>query len=247
MWCACKKENSSNGKAETNVWHRDDWIMKSEVKLLGAWPSPFVMRARIALNIKSVEYEFLEEKLESKSQLLLQSNPIYKKIPVLIHRDKPINESLIIVQYVDETWSSTSPILPPHPYDRAIARFWVAYIDEKWYPTMRSIRGAQVEDEKKRLIEEVREGLVLLEDVFKECSKGKAFFGGDQIGFLDIALGGFLGWIRVIEISNGVKFLDRSNTPGLLKWAESFCAHAAVKHVMPETRKLIEFAKTLKR
>jgi len=55
-------------------------MAKSEVKLLGAWPSPFVMRAWIALNIKTVEYEFLQETLEPKSQLLLQSNPVYKKL-----------------------------------------------------------------------------------------------------------------------------------------------------------------------
>ncbi|ESW25859.1 hypothetical protein PHAVU_003G071300 [Phaseolus vulgaris] len=219
--------------------------MKSEVKLLGAWPSPYVLRVRIALNMKSVEYEFHEEKLSSKSQLLLQSNPIYKKIPVLIHKDKPLCESLIIVQYVDDVWSSASPILPSHPYDCAIARFWAVYIDQTLYPTMKSIRGASEEDEKKRLIEEVRKGLALLEDVFKDRSKGKGFYGGDRIGLLDIALGSILGWLRVVETLNGVKLLEQSNTPELLKWAERFSAHAAVKDVMPETERLLEFSKTL--
>jgi glutathione S-transferase len=51
-------------------------MAKSEVKLLGAWPSPFVMRAQIALNIKAIDYEFLEP----KSQLLFQSNPVYKAL-----------------------------------------------------------------------------------------------------------------------------------------------------------------------
>ena len=106
-------------------------MAKNDVTLLGAWPSPFVMRARIALNIKSVDYELLEEKLGSKSQLLLQSNPVYKKVPVLIHENKPICESLIIVQYIDEAWSSGPSILPSDPYDRAIARFWGVYIDDK--------------------------------------------------------------------------------------------------------------------
>ena len=108
-------------------------MAESDVKLLGAWPSPFVLRVRIALNIKSVKYEFLEETFQPKSQLLLQSNPVYKKIPVLIHGDKPICESMIIVQYVDDVWSSGPPILPSDPYDRAVARFWATYIDDKVY------------------------------------------------------------------------------------------------------------------
>ncbi|XP_061365224.1 pentatricopeptide repeat-containing protein At1g05670, mitochondrial [Gastrolobium bilobum] len=223
----------------------EEIMTKSEVKLLGTWASPLALRARIALNIKAVEYEFLEENMESKSELLLQSNPVHKNIPVLIHRDKPICESLVIVQYVDDAWSSGSPILPSDPYDRAIARFWANYIDDKWQPTMRSIRGAEGEDERKKLIQEVGEGLALLEDAFIKSSKGKNFFGGDQIGFLDIAFGSFLGWLRVTEISNGVKFLDQINTPKLEKWAERFCAHDAVKDVTPEIGKLLEFSKML--
>ena len=106
-------------------------MAKNDVKLLGAWPSPYVLRARIALNIKSVKYEFLAETMAPKSELLLQSNPVYKKIPVLIHGDKPICESLVIVQYIDEAWTSGPSILPSDPYNRAIQRFWAAYVDEK--------------------------------------------------------------------------------------------------------------------
>ncbi|XP_059446172.1 glutathione S-transferase U17-like [Corylus avellana] len=220
-------------------------MAKSEVKLLGAWPSPFVMRPRIALNIKAVEYDFLEETFGSKSQLLLQSNPVHKKIPVLIHADKPICESLIIVQYIDEVWTSAPSILPSDPYDRAIQRFWAAYVDDKFFPTMRGISAAQGEEAKKAVVEQVAEALALLEEAFGKCSKGKAFFGGDRIGLLDIAFGSMLGWLRVTEKTNGLKLLDEAKTPGLAKWADRFCADAAVKGVMPETEKLAEFSKVL--
>ncbi|ONK63179.1 uncharacterized protein A4U43_C07F12220 [Asparagus officinalis] len=72
-------------------------MAKEEVKILGAWSSPFVMRPRIALNLKGVKYEFLEEVLGAKSELLLKLNPVYKKIPVMIHNEKTVNESMIIV------------------------------------------------------------------------------------------------------------------------------------------------------
>lgn len=104
---------------------------KGEVKVLGAWPSPFVMRPRIALNLKKIEYEFVEETMRPKSELLLKSNPVHKKIPVLIHDDKPVCESLIIVEYINDTWSSSPSILPSDSYDRATARFWAAYVDDK--------------------------------------------------------------------------------------------------------------------
>ncbi|KAJ8773723.1 hypothetical protein K2173_006373 [Erythroxylum novogranatense] len=220
-------------------------MAQGDVKLIGAWPSPFVLRARIALNVKSVDYEFLQEQFGAKSQLLLESNPVYKKIPVLIHESKPICESLIIVEYIDEVWSSGPSILPTDPYDRAVARFWAVYIDDKWFPAMKGLATAKGDEERKALVEQVGEGLGLLEEAYVKSSKGKAFFGGDEIGYLDIAFGSFLGWIRATEKMGGVELIDEANTPGLVKWAESFSSNPAVKDVLPETDKLVEFAKIL--
>ena len=110
---------------------------------------------------------------------------------------------------------------------------------------MKSIIGAQTEEEKKNMINQVEEGLELLEDAFNKNSKGKRYFGGDQLGYLDIAFGCFLGWLRVTEIYNQIILLDKKKTPGLSKWAERLCANAAVKDVMPQTEKLLEVAKML--
>ncbi|KAF3681705.1 putative glutathione S-transferase parC [Capsicum annuum] len=108
-------------------------MAKDEVILLDFWASMFGMRLRIALAEKQVNYEYKEEEglLSNKSPLLLHMNPIHKKIPVLIHNGKPICESLIGVEYIDEVWKDIAPLLPSDPYERAQARFWAYYIDKK--------------------------------------------------------------------------------------------------------------------
>ena len=105
---------------------------------------------------------------------------------------------------------------------------------------------AESEDAKKATIAKMEEGLVLLEEVFRKLSKGKAFFGGDNIGYLDLAIGCFLVWIEVIEKFSEIKLLNEAKTPFLLEWADSFSSHAAVKDVLPEVDKLAEFGVKLR-
>nr|ABG66205.1 glutathione S-transferase GST 34, putative, expressed [Oryza sativa Japonica Group] len=175
------------------------------VRVVGGWASPFMNRVVVALKLKGVEHEMLQETVGKKSELLLRSNPVHKKIPVLLHHGKPIAESLIIIP-----------------------------------PGIRVLRGS-VEEDKDKAAGEMSTALQHLEEAFVKCSQGKQYFGGDNIGYLDIALGSFLGWIRAVEKIAGVELLNETKVPNLAAWADRFCAHPAVVDVVPDADRLVEF------
>ncbi|KAK8635396.1 hypothetical protein V6N13_004134 [Hibiscus sabdariffa] len=219
----------------------------SNVKLLGSCLSPFASRVRIALHLKSVSHEFIEENLlEPKSQLLLRSNPLYKKIPVLIHGANPICESLIILQYIDEVWPHAPAILPSDAVDRAESKFWAFYVDDKLVPALIAVLIGESDVAKKAAVAILEEGVVLLEGALRKLSKGKAFFGGDNIGFLDIVLGPISVLIGLSERFTGVELLTEAETPSLLRWTHDLSSYAAVKGLLPEPEKFAEFSVKLR-
>ncbi|XP_062095423.1 probable glutathione S-transferase [Humulus lupulus] len=201
--------------------------MGEEVELYGVTGSPFTSRVNIALKLKGIEYKYYEEDMKNKSASLLKYNPVHKKIPAFVHNEKPIAESLVILEYIDETWK-IHPILPEDPYERAQARFWAHFIDDKIVPTAWKVFW--VKEEQKKASEEVSEYLELLE---KEL-KGK-YFGGESIGLVDIA-GNFIAqWLPIFQQLMGIEILTETKFPKLYKWTHDFATHPLVKEAsLPE-------------
>lgn len=217
---------------------------EEQVNVLSLWVSPFALRVLIALEEKGVRYEYQEENLACKSELLLQMNPVHKKVPVFIHNGKPICESLTILQYIDEVWAGSNCLLPSHPYDRALARFWADTLDNKFADDgLRRIlkTTGEAQEEGKRC---TLECLGLLERAFKELSAGgsKPYFGGQQFGFLDIAVISYVFWFDTLETLGKWKIPWESEFPRLQEWMKKCMERETVKKILPHPENVLDLA-----
>ncbi|XP_062166511.1 probable glutathione S-transferase [Alnus glutinosa] len=213
--------------------------MSTEVKLHGTWPSPFSYRVIWALKLKGIPYEYIEEDLSNKSLVLLQHNPAHKKIPVLVHGGKPICESMIIIEYIEEMWPH-NPLLPTDPYERSVARFWIKFAEDKG-PAMWIVYRTSGEEQEKA-IKDTLEMLRAMEE--DGLGRDKKYFGGDNIGIVDIAFGQIAQWLGVIEEVVGVKLLEAHKFPRLHAWIKSFKEVPEIKLNLPDRDEMLVFFKS---
>ncbi|KAI3448583.1 hypothetical protein Pfo_005248 [Paulownia fortunei] len=204
-----------------------------KVKLLGTGVSPFEWRIIWALKWKGIEFEFIQEDVSNKSSLLLDKNPVYKMIPVLIHGQNSISESLIILEYIDETWKQ-NPILPEDPMKRACARFWAKFSEDKILEPSR-LAFHYAADKQAEGVKLMAEGLEILEGEIR----GKKFFGGDGVGYLDIVVGWIAYWLHFSQEAGGYKVMDSSKYPGIDLWMKNFLEVDIIKENLPPFNEML--------
>ncbi|XP_055811672.1 glutathione S-transferase U8-like [Solanum dulcamara] len=215
-----------------------------EVKLLGFWSSPFSKRVEIALKLKGIPYEYIEEEIPiNMCPRIVKYNPIHKKVPVFLHNGKPIAESLVILEYIDETWKDTNPLLPKDPYQRSIARFWAKFMDEKCLPEILKVCYESNNEIKVKAMGELQELLKVLENELMNDNNN--LFGGEtsKVGYIEIVSILITYWIGVIQEALEVDILNKEEFPNICGWADKLMSCSFIKENLPPREKLLAFYK----
>ncbi|KAK9069510.1 hypothetical protein SSX86_011414 [Deinandra increscens subsp. villosa] len=192
-------------------------MAQDKVKLLGIWQSPFALRVKWALKLKGVEYEYVEDDILNKSPMLLQYNPVYKKVP-----------------YFNEIWKN-HPLLPQDPFEKARSRFWAKFVDDKYVPMIsKMLRIAP--GGKENAAKEAREILKALES---SLTPNKPFSNAKNLSFMDIAIVWVGFYSQMLEKMLDVTLLDEENTPLLNKWFADVLDLQVIKDCLPPFDKLV--------
>lgn len=83
-------------------------------------------------------------------------------------------------------------------------------------------------EEQQKAAQEARENLKTLEGGIE----GKRYFGGENIGFADIAIGWLGYWVRIVAEIVGINLIDKELMPKLDVWFDDFLELSVVKECL---------------
>jgi glutathione S-transferase len=118
---------------------------------------PYARRTRIVLYEKGVDFDVHEVDLSNKSEEFLSVSP-YGKVPVLAVNGISLYESNVVNEYLDEV-HETPRLMPENPEQRALARSWMAFADDYFFPSIFRIRMGSQRAFSEEQIQEAKEKL----------------------------------------------------------------------------------------
>lgn len=106
-------------------------------------------------------------------------------------RGKPLIESTVICEYLDEVYDNTDKygpsLLPEDAYQRARCRIWIDFVGSRIVPSF--YRLLQHQPEKPYTVEEARSELLNhLKTFTKEMQEGGPWFLGDRFSMVDVSI-----------------------------------------------------------
>src|SRR3712207_2746520 len=92
----------------------------------------------MVLHEKRIDFKIHEVDLRNKSEEFLSVSP-YGKVPVLVVNGASLYESNVVNEYLDEA-HETPRLMPEDPKQRALARSWMAFANEYFFPAVFKVR-----------------------------------------------------------------------------------------------------------
>jgi glutathione S-transferase len=208
--------------------------MAHRLKLVSFDLCPYVERSRIVLLEKDVPHEVEFIDLANKPAWFLAISPM-GRVPVLLVDDRPIFESMIINELLEEL-HPRPPLFPGDAVAKAEARSWIVFANDVLFagtlPAMTALAGGYTGDALAKPLGAIRDGLAKLEP--QVAAAGGPYFQGKAFTLVDAAYAPFFRRWREAERWGGAETRLLAGFPAVSAWAEALLSRPSVVRAAPE-------------
>ncbi len=132
----------------------------SELLLYDFGNSVCCQKVRITLRAKGLEWRAIRVDLFTAAQYDPQYLKLNPKgvVPTLVHDGKPVIESTLICEYIDDVFPHAPKLIPADPWQRSRMRLWSKMVDEGLFEGITEISfSAMFRERMKNMPEETRQ------------------------------------------------------------------------------------------
>jgi glutathione S-transferase len=206
--------------------------MAHRLKLVSFDICPYVERSRIVLLEKDVPHEVELIDLADKPPWFLAISPM-GRVPVLLVDDRPIFESMIINELLEELYPEPA-LFARDPIARAEARSWIVFANDVVMPAgaqaMLALAAGQG-------AEALAKPLAALRDAFeklgRQLARGGPYFQGSAFTLVDAAYAPFFRRWREAQGWGAAEARLLAQFPAVSAWAEALLARPSVANAGP--------------
>ncbi|KAI5236572.1 hypothetical protein E4T43_08557 [Aureobasidium subglaciale] len=229
----------ATGLAQKTV---EDHQAEQPLKLYAGWFCPFVGRAWTVLQEKNIPYQYIEVNPYHKPESLLKLNP-RGLVPTLEYDNKPLYESTVICEFLEEAYPDHGPkLLPEDPYKRARTRIWTDYCTSRIIPSFHRFLQFQPMSDTKGLEEARQEFLGHLKEFTKEMDSEGPYFSGKDVGLIDLVVAPWAVRLWVFDhYKSGLNIPEGGEDSAVWsrfnKWLKAVEERPSVRETTSETEK----------
>lgn len=198
-----------------------------EITLYSAVLCPFSHRSRLVLAEKGLAAKIVDIDLRNKPPGFEAISP-YGQVPVLAHGSFRVWESAIINEYLEEAFPAVA-LLPRDPTQRAAARIWIHFADNRLFAASAQLLHANDPQAWVAPRAQLAEDLRFIErEVFGRSGSGPYWLGADY-GLVDATFYPWFEQVAALVEFRGLRLPD--DLRRLDRWRRAVADRASVKSI----------------
>lgn len=209
---------------------------------------PYAQRTLLCLNAKGIDYQTVNCALMTKPEWLWDLNPI-GKVPVLLHKDVTLYESIVTSDFVDSEYPGRM-LHSKDPVRRARDHMLVELFNKVLMPQMKIWFGWKIGQGPEHRAKHFSDSMDNMKHFEMELkTRGTPYFGGDLApGWLDYMLWPWYERVNIYGLvyqgEEGLKF-DGTHLPLLCSWIERMREDTAVQEYLLEDQVHADFVRSI--